>query len=212
MILKNEIITIFIILILAVITIVNFFMKKTDYIYKNNMFVSTLLKNKKRLINNKKVYTDFFNIAIFKSRFEEHNYMLIIQPQNYHFFIENNKLIYHPNNRHLDGLLKQYSCDSGFELAYSLPINNNNRNDNEDEDDDIYNDNDEDDEIYNDSDKGKNDENNNVFPKVICHKRLKYLKLNIYKPQNIIHYKKFETLQNPMNAIKMILNDIIEFL
>ena len=175
---KNEIIVFIITAILAIITIVNFIMKRTDYIYKNHMFVSTLLKNKKKIKSNKKFYSDFFNVTVFKSSFEEYNFMLIIQPQNYHFFIENNKLIYHQNNRHLDGLLKQYSCDYGFELAYRLPLNN----------------------------------NKNKFPRVVCHKNLKYLKSNIYKPQNIIHYKKFETLQNPINAIKVTLNDIIEFL
>ena len=98
--------------------------------------------------------------------------MLIIQPQNYHFFIENNKLIYHPNNRNLDGLLKQYSCDKGFELAYNLLLNI-------------------------------------KIPKVFCHKNLKYLKSNIYKSENLIHYKRFFELKDPIKAINIIINDII---
>ena len=179
-----------------------------NYIFRNT-FITTLLKNK--LINDRKKYnSDFFNMSIFKSNFEINNFMLLIQPQNYHFFIENKKLIYHPNNKHLDGLLKQYSCESGFELAYNLPLNiisNNNNNNNNDEDDD-----DDEEEEAEDEDDKINSNNNNYFPSIICHKNLNYLKMNIYKPGNIIFYKKFYELQNPINAIKVTINDFITYL
>lgn len=137
-----------------------------------NLYMINLMKN----INIPFYNNDFFKISIYKSKFDSKNFMLIIHPQQYHFFIENEKLIYHPNNKYLDGILKQYFCnnDDNFELAYNLNIN--------------------------------------VFPpipKVICHKNLKYLKTNIYFNQNI-YTKYFDELQNPINAIKMIINDIIK--
>ena len=161
------------------------------YIYDKNFFITPLLKKKIKIYNNNNKSNnnnnnnndynfDFYNITIFKSTYERNNLMFIVQPQNYHFFVENGNLIYHPNNRHLDGLLKQYSCDNDFELAYNLPIK---------------------------KDNDAVDDNNNKFPKVICHKKLKYLKLYIYP--RITYYRAFYSLINPINGINLILNDII---
>ena len=152
-----------------------------NYIY-NNLFITTLLKIKIKISsinNNNNYYFDFYNISILQSMFEKNNFMFVIQPQNYHFFLENERLIYHPNNKHLDGLLKQYSCPRDFELAYNLLP------------------------IIDDKKSG------NKFPKVICHKNLKYLKSYVYKLENIIHYRVFFELMNPINAIGIVLNDII---
>lgn len=166
-------------LLLVIIIVIIICSLNINYIYNNNMFISTLIENKRKrkmIIDNKFHSSDFFNVALFKSSFEKNNFMLIIQPQNYHFFIENDKLIYHPNNQHLDGLLRQYSCQREYDLVYSMPL--------------------------------KNDKN--LYPKVICHKNLKYLKSRIYKAPNLFYYKKFEELQEPMNAINIVIRDIIE--
>ena len=143
-----------------------------NYIYKN-LFIHNLLKN---IHKNKLDNIDFFNVSMYKSEYERNNFMIIIKPQNYHFFIESEKFIYHPKNKHLDGILKQYYCNKGFELAYTLPINDN---------------------------------TSFPIPKVICHKKLKYLKANIYKPENILVYKSFYDLQNPFTAINEGLKDFI---
>ena len=165
-------------IILIIISITQIILKTSfnNYIY-NNLFITNLLNNNKKnkkLINNKDIYLDFYNISIFKSNFEMNNYMILIKPQNYYFFIENNKLIYHPNSKNMDGLLKQYSCDIGFELAYNLQLKN----------------------------------NNFAFPRIICHRSLSYLK-SIYKFENLIHYKYFHELQTPINAITLLINDMI---
>ena len=197
----TEIITIFIFTIIIIIIFIHWLTKitiqmnnndgkdalnKYNYIYDDTMFITNLLnkiklinKNKKKKGKENEYHYDFYNISIFKSSFEANNYMLIIQPQNYHFFIENGELIYHPKK--LDSLLKKYLCNNNnnndkdnFELAYKLPL----------------------------SDK------TSPFPKIICHRNLNYLKLYIYKPENIIHYKYFHELQTPINAITAIINDI----
>ena len=103
-----------------------------------NLYIRNLIKT--RLYNN-----TFFKISIFKSKYEPNNFMLIIYPQEYHFFIENERLIYHPNNKYLDGILSKYICnDNDFELVYNLQF-----------------------------------DSHPIIPKVTCHKKLKYLKINI---------------------------------
>ena len=136
------------------------------YIY-NDSFIKYDNKN---LLNNYNL-NDLFNISIYKSKYEPNNYMIIVNPQEYHFFLENEKLIYHPNNNNLDGILKQYYCNENFELAYEL--------------------------------------HSNISPKVICHRKLSYLKSNIFHNKYI--YKKiFNELQNPINGIKIIINDMLK--
>ena len=166
---------------------------KTTGIYKA-AFITQLLRKlnnqqlRRKSINHTK--EDFFNISIYKSKYENNNFMLIIKPQNFHFFIENNKLFYHPRNNHLDGVLKQYYCGEGLELAYNLPVTENKH-------------------------KRGNALNHQLHsslsfaPTIICHKKLKYLKSQIYTPTNIIKYRSFYDLQNPINAIHNILADII---
>lgn len=76
------------------------------------------------------VLNDFFShpfhhVEIKQSQYESNCFMLIIAPQNYHFFIEHDKIIYHPvvnDGSDLDGVLRYYHCDEDFELVYQLPI------------------------------------------------------------------------------------------
>ena len=145
-------------------------------IYKNAFIINLMKKNNAiiRLRNN------FFRISVFKSKHEINSYMIIIYPQHYHFFIEDELLIYHPNNKHIDGILKQYRCNEDFELAYNmLPINNNNKN------------------------------KNNFIPKIICHRKLNYLKTFVYNNKSI-YEKSFDELQNPINAINNSISNIIK--
>ena len=103
--------------------------------------------------------------------------MFIIYPQEYHFFLEKDRLIYHPNNKHLDGILTQYFCrdDERFELAYNLHLNV-----------------------------------SPPVPKVICHRKLNFLKRYIYATDQCLHTKTFDQLQNPVTAIKKIIEDILK--
>ena len=48
-----------------------------------------------------------------------------------------------------------------------------------------------------------------LIPKVICHRKLNYLKKNIYN-NKCIYYKTFDSLQNPINAIYYMFNDILK--
>ena len=137
-----------------------------------NLHIKNLIKYNKNPYNSS--ISEFFKISIYKSNYEANNFMLIIYPQEYHFFIENEQLIYHPNNEYLDGILKQYFCNNDFEFAYNLHLNV-----------------------------------SPPIPKVICHKKLKYLKTNIYANESM-HTKTFDELQNPINAIKIIIGDIIK--
>ena len=144
-------------------------------IYKNLHLRDLMNHNKNNPHHHHHYYCyDFFKISIYKSKYEKNNFMLIIYPQEYHFFIENDQLIYHPNNKYLDGILKQYFCDDDddFELAYNINLNVSS-------------------------------------PKVICHKKLNFLKRNVYADKST-YIKTFDELQNPINAIKKIIADIIK--
>ena len=76
------------------------------------------------------VLNDFFShpfhhVEIRQSQYESNCFMLRIAPQNYHFFVEHENIIYHPvinDGSHLDGVLRYYHCDEEFELAYQLQI------------------------------------------------------------------------------------------
>lgn len=63
-----------------------------------------------------------FHVIGFKSQYEPSCFMLKIAPQDYYFFIENGKIIYHPNGDSTDGIRVQYTCSPDFELAYELPL------------------------------------------------------------------------------------------
>ena len=63
-----------------------------------------------------------FHVNVFKSQYEPSNFMLKIAPQDYYFFIENGRIIYHPNGDSIDGIRVQYTCSPDFELAYELPL------------------------------------------------------------------------------------------
>ena len=199
-------------LIKIVLTIIIFFIflvqlalimkNNNNYIYDNNdisIIKMVKLINKNKLLFNNNI--DFFSISIYKSNYEKNNYMFIIRPQNYHFFLENDKFIYHPKNKHLDGLLKQYYCHD-YNNDNNNTNNNNNDNDNEKEFELAYN-------LLPLSlpPPSSLSSSQSLIPKIICHKKLKYLKLYIYK--EMIYYKVFYNLQNPINAINDSINDII---
>ena len=125
---------------------------------------------------------NFFNISIYKSSYVSDNFMIIIKPQNYHFFIEKShndyRLIYHPPNNHLDGILSQYNCDKNFELVYNLPL------------------------------WWKTEKILDPIPRVICHKNLQYLKKYIYPLNNIIFSKNYNDLQTPLKGILNIIRSL----
>lgn len=62
-----------------------------------------------------------FNLTVYQSPYEPGCFMLILNPQRYHFFIERGKIIYHPL-KCTDGILKQYACLKDYEHAYLLPV------------------------------------------------------------------------------------------
>ena len=67
---------------------------------------------------------DFFNISMFASKYDKFDYMFIIYPQKYHFFINKEYLIYHPTNqKHIDSILRKYYCPKQYDLAYKIPLN-----------------------------------------------------------------------------------------
>ena len=120
----------------------------------------------------------FHHVEIKKSQYESNCFMLRIVPQNYHFFVEHDRIIYHPvvnDGSDIDGVLRYYHCDEDFELAYQLPSNL---------------------------------ESNNIAnnPKVVCHRNLRYLKKYVYT--NEIYYETFDTLQHPMSVLKRFFKQI----
>ena len=141
--------------------------------YSADMYKNSFIIDIWKINNILRLKNDFYKILLYKSKYEMYNYMITIYPQNYHFFIYNGILIYHPSNKYLDGILKQYYCDDGFELAYELPIKN------------------------------------LSTPKIICHKKLNYLKTYIYKNKSI-YEKSFDELQNPIVGINSLITDIIK--
>lgn len=70
-----------------------------------------------------------YSIALYKesnSLFQSNNCMIHIMPQNYHFFIEDNKLIYQPIILNINNYQKQ-CCDQSSkypDLAYILSVEN----------------------------------------------------------------------------------------
>ena len=125
-----------------------------------------------------KLYNEIFKISIYKSKHEINSYMLILYPQRYHFFIEEDKLIYHPRNKNLDSILKQYRCDGEFELAYQFLMKEKKRN-------------------------------ISFIPKVVCHRKLKYLKMFIYGDKSI-YEEYFDDLQNPFMAVHYSITNMLK--
>ena len=161
--------TIFIILVTLIILII-LTKKYPMEIYRNAFIANIPFPNSLLRLHN-----NLFKISVFQSKYEKNNFMMIIYPQHYHFFIQDSiSLIYHPNNDYLDAVLKQYRCNTDFELAYKIPINN-----------------------------------TSFSPKVICHRKLSYLKKYIYTNKST-YEKCFNELQNPINAIYVCFNEIIK--
>ena len=87
-------------------------------VYKNSYIYGINKKNNLYNLNT------FYSVTLYKSNYDSNqNFMIIINPQKYHFFIEKDILIYHP--REQDGILKKYSCPSFYELVYNFDISNN---------------------------------------------------------------------------------------
>ena len=131
--------------------------------------------------NNIKDYTlhDVFRVSIYKAP-NDNCYMIIVKPQNYHFFIENGKFIYHPQKN--DNLSKYYTCPLFFDKAYQLPVTKNENNEQ--------------------SQKNKNELVNKMereYPKIICHRNLKYLNNNVYVKK--IHQKSFKDFNRVMKVL-----------
>lgn len=113
-----------------------------------------------------------YHVVIKQSQYEPRCFLIIIAPQNYHFFIEHERIIYHPvtnDGSDIDGVLKYYRCEEDFELTYQLPVNFD----------------------------GKI---NKKHPRVLCHRNLEYVKKYIYTRE--VYYETFDTLQHPMSVLK----------
>ena len=182
---KTLIITITIIIIIIIIIIIlitlTLWSLKEKYpfnIYDRALTVSLLSNPSDNSSFLSRLYNEIFKISIFKSKHEINSYMLILYPQRYHFFIEEDKLIYHPSNKYLDSILKQYRCDGDFELAYQFLMNDKQRN-------------------------------ISFIPKVVCHRKLKYLKMFIYEEKSI-YDEYFDELQNPFMAIHYTINTMLK--
>ena len=121
---------------------------------------------------------NFYTLEVYQSLEEVNCYLLIINPQKYHFFIENNRIIYHPANVK-DNILKNYKCLNEFEAAYLIPH------------------------------ETSTQEKNIMYPTVICHRNLNYLKRNIYTKK--FYYKTFNTLQKPFKVVANFLKILVKF-
>ena len=72
---------------------------------------------------NEREGSSLYNMSVFTDYNNNSNFMIILNPQQYHFFIENeNEIFYHPNSDdYNDGVLKQYFCqDQSLDLVYSV--------------------------------------------------------------------------------------------
>ena len=123
-----------------------------------------------------------YNVTVFKKRddvISDDSFMIFLQPQNLYFFLENDD-------------------DTGEENLIYHPNHNNNNNI---EKNFKCSDNHHFEIAYSLSINNNNDNNIN---KVICHRKLEYLK-KIYTQR--VFYKTFESLQDPIKVIKTFINN-----
>ena len=143
-----------------------------------------------RFNNSLQNYTahSLFNVKVYVNDLEPLCFMIIINPQRYHFFIERGVLIYHPGKQQEilqhDAILKQYRClpSNEFELAYLMPTTTTIKTTNQ----------------------GVDQLTSMKNPKVICHRNLSYLIKHVYV--NEVYSHNYNHFQKPL----VVLSDVFK--
>ena len=170
-------------LLLLYFKIIPYFLEINPY---KNSFIFTNDDSNDNNNNNNNNYDEqlsslnvFYNIAIYKSIYNDLNFMIVINPQRYYFFLENGKLIYHPKSqkKYTDGILKNYFCRSDLlELAYDIPLT-------------------------------KDDKDIILPPTVICHLNLTYLEKYIYNDKG--YKINFDNFVEPLDGISYAIEKLL---
>ena len=99
-------------------------------IYPNSLYHDCFINNNNNPIDrlkrfNEKEGSSFYSMSVFTDNNNNNDFMIILYPQRYHFFVENNgnEIFYHPLYDN-DGILKQYYCqDQSLDLVYNITRN-----------------------------------------------------------------------------------------
>lgn len=84
--------------------------------YYKNLYPPSSFYSQTWLGNDSAIHSKLYRLEVYKSR--SNDYMLVLYPQAFHFFVETRQLIYHGR----DVKNEHYDCPPSYQLAYTINV------------------------------------------------------------------------------------------